>query len=240
MVPPRPLPPEIRAVTFDVGGTLIEPWPSVGHVYAAVAARHGVTGLSPEALTRRFGAAWQARKDFAYTRAEWADLVDHTFAGLCERPPSESFFDDLYQRFDQPDAWKMCEDVIPTLDALAHRGLKLGVISNWDDRLRPLLGRLGLLSRFETVVISCEVGWRKPAAEIFHRAARALALGPGCLLHVGDSFVADVQGARRAGLRALHLRRGAGAGKGGGIRSLDELLPRLRSGRAGSAADKPA
>ncbi len=240
MVSPMPLPPEIRAVTFDVGGTLIEPWPSVGHVYAAVAAQHGVTGLSPEALTRRFGAAWKARKDFAYTRAEWADLVDDIFAGLCERPPSESFFADLYRRFDRPDAWKICEDVIPTLDALAHRGLKLGVISNWDDRLRPLLGRLGLLGRFEAVVISSEAGWRKPAAEIFHCAARELALDPGALLHVGDSFAADVAGAWRAGLRALHLRRGAGAGKRGAIRSLGELLPRFGTGRAGGAADKPA
>ena len=42
----------IRAVTFDVGGTLIEPWPSVGHVYAEVAAQHGWAGLSIEALNR--------------------------------------------------------------------------------------------------------------------------------------------------------------------------------------------
>ena len=38
--------PRIQAVTFDVGGTLIEVWPSVGQVYAEVAARNGVKGLS--------------------------------------------------------------------------------------------------------------------------------------------------------------------------------------------------
>lgn len=234
------MPPEIRAVSFDVGGTLIEPWPSVGHVYTAVAARYGVTGLSPEELTRRFVAAWKARKRFAYTRAEWADLVDATFAGLCARPPSETFFHELYQRFDEPDAWRIYEDVLPTLDALAHRGLKLAIISNWDERLRPLLGRLGLLDRFEAVVVSCEVGWPKPAAEIFLCAARELRLDPDSLLHVGDNLESDVAGARSAGLRALHLRRGAGAGKGGAIRSLDELLPRIGTGRAGCPADKSA
>src|SRR5580700_10426449 len=43
----------IRAVTFDVGGTLIEPWPSVGRVYAEVAARHGLE-VAAEDLDRQF------------------------------------------------------------------------------------------------------------------------------------------------------------------------------------------
>ena len=47
----------IKAITFDVGGTLIEPWPSVGHAYAEVAARHGVT-VEPDEVTSRFVKAW--------------------------------------------------------------------------------------------------------------------------------------------------------------------------------------
>ena len=50
----------VEAITLDVGGTLIEPWPSVGHIYAKVAARHGVQA-EPEELTRRFVQAWQAQ-----------------------------------------------------------------------------------------------------------------------------------------------------------------------------------
>jgi putative hydrolase of the HAD superfamily len=219
--------PAIQAVTFDVGGTLIDPWPSVGHVYAEVAAQHGVTGLAPEDLTRRFAAAWKVKRDFGYTRADWAALVDQTFAGLCAPPPSETFFGELYQRFDQPDAWKIYEDVFRTLDALARRGLKLGVISNWDDRLRPLLRQLALLERFDAVVISCEAGCRKPAREIFRRAARQLSLDPGSVLHVGDSRETDVRGARGAGLAAVRLKRGARAAAKGQVRSLRELEPAL-------------
>src|SRR5206468_3601936 len=74
----------IRAVTFDVGGTLIEPWPSVGHIYAEVAARHGMKGLSAVVLNRQFTAAWRARKIFNYARSEWAELVNETFRGLTE------------------------------------------------------------------------------------------------------------------------------------------------------------
>ena len=90
--------PPIGAVTFDVAGTLIEPWPSVGHIYAQIAERHGVK-ISPDVLNQRFAAAWKARKNFGYTKNEWAALVDETFAGLSPHPPSTGFFPDLYQVF---------------------------------------------------------------------------------------------------------------------------------------------
>jgi hypothetical protein len=88
--------PLIEAVTLDVGGTLIEVWPSVGHVYAEVAARHGVKGLAAGLLNRRFAAAWRAAKQFHHSRSGWARLVDATFHGLTDRPPSRSFFSELY------------------------------------------------------------------------------------------------------------------------------------------------
>ena len=47
----------IKAVTFDAGGTLIKPWPSVGHVYAEAAAGHA--RIAPERLNERFAAVWQ-------------------------------------------------------------------------------------------------------------------------------------------------------------------------------------
>ena len=109
----------IAAITFDVGGTLIEPWPSVGHVYAAVAARHGVRA-EPEELTDRFVDAWNRKENFNYTQDDWAGLVDATFAGLTTTLPSQSFFDELYVRFAEPDCWRVYEDVIPALTALGH------------------------------------------------------------------------------------------------------------------------
>ncbi len=134
----------IRAVTFDVGGTLIDPWPSVGHVYAEVAAENGLPGLVPAALTDRFAAAWRAEPDFDYSRAAWMRLVDETFQGLIAPLPSQTFFEALYQRFEQPTAWRIFEDVRPVLAQLRKRGLRLGIISNWDDRLCRLLTNLDL------------------------------------------------------------------------------------------------
>jgi putative hydrolase of the HAD superfamily len=218
-----PVSPPIEAVTFDVGGTLLEVWPSVGQVYAEVAARNGVKRLSAAALNRRFAAAWRAATRFSHSRLGWARLVDATFRGLTEQPPSQTFFAELYARFASPDAWRVFPDVLPALDVLAARGLKLGVISNWDQRLRPLLGRLKLARYFETIVVSCEVRASKPARGIFQHAARKLGLPAKAVLHVGDSMFMDVRGARAAGLSALLLKRTASVAKAGQIKSLLEL-----------------
>jgi putative hydrolase of the HAD superfamily len=220
---PHSVRPPIRAVTFDVGGTLIEVWPSVGHVYAEVAARHGVNGLSPQLLNRRFAAAWRAAENFNHSRRGWAQLVDASFRGLTERPPSQTFFDELYTRFASPEVWRIFPDVLPTLAALAGRGIKLGVISNWDERLRPLLRRLKLAGRFQTIVVSREVRAAKPAGAIFRHAVRRLGLPSEAVLHVGDSLSMDVRGARAAGFSALLLNRAATTARAGRIKSLREL-----------------
>ncbi|MBI3877794.1 MAG: HAD-IA family hydrolase [Verrucomicrobia bacterium] len=216
----------VRAVTFDAGGTLIEPWPSVGHVYAQVAAEHGFGKHDPRTLTRNFRVAWKAKRDFSYTFEGWAALVDQTFAGLVKEPPSRTFFPALYARFAEASAWRVFDDVLPALETLASRGFKLGVVSNWDERLKPLLRRLKLASYFDAIVVSCECAFTKPSPVIFEQALRALGLPPQAVLHVGDGLEEDVRCAQAAGLQALHLQRGKTSKPGeiGSLRELERLL----------------
>ena len=208
----------IKAVSFDVGGTLIEPGPSVGHVYAEVAARHGLKNLSPEQLNARFKAAWRARQNFRHSRNEWDELVTEVFGG--STPPG--FFAELYERFAEPDAWHIYDDVIPTLDLLAAHKIRLAIISNWDERLRPLLHKLKLERYFESFSVSLEIGFPKPAPAIFEHAARELNLPASSILHVGDSPEMDVTGAIAAGFQAVQICR-HGAVENGHILSLGEL-----------------
>ena len=218
----------IRAVTFDVGLTLIEPWPSVGHVYAEVAARHGWPGLSVEALNRGFGRAWTSLSVFRYTKAEWLGLVNDTFKEVIAEPVGPALFSELYEQFSAPESWRVYEDVVPTLRILAERGLKLGIVSNWDQRLGPLLGRLRLREFFDAIVISCYAGETKPSEVIYEKAARRLAVPPESILHVGDSLEADVEGARKAGLQSVWLRRGKAKVGREEIKSLRQLEGLLR------------
>jgi len=217
----------IKAVTFDVGGTLIEPWPSVGHVYAEVAAKHGVHA-SAETLSSRFKAAWNTFKPFENSRVNWSKLVDEAFRGLCAEPPSTTFFPELYERFADPSAWRVFDDVFPALDTLAAAGLRLGVISNWDERLRRLLHGLRLEKHFETFTISCEVGASKPSPLIFRHAAEQFRLAPEAIAHVGDSLEMDIQGAQGAGFQAFRIFRSSDEVHACDIRSLSRLAVKIR------------
>jgi putative hydrolase of the HAD superfamily len=201
----------IRAVTFDVGGTMIEPWPSVGHIYAEVAEGCLAGSFDPAVLNERFAVAWKRAhavpRRFDYSRVRWAWLVGETFRGLTARPDDKALFEALWRRFAEPAAWRIFPDVVPCLTDLRLRGLRLAVLSNWDERLQPLLARLGLGEHFETVIASAEVGVHKPDRAIFELAERSLGLSAGELLHVGDSAREDVAGARAAGWSARFLQR---------------------------------
>ena len=204
--------PPISAVTFDVGGTLIEPWPSVGHLYAEVARQWGLAGASPDSLNRAFASTWQSRKPFDQSRAAWQRLVNQTFAAAGAAQPSHACFDAIYRRFAQASAWRVFDDALPALETLQARGFRLGIVSNWDERLRPLLDELGLSKYFRASIISCEAGCVKPDPKIFMRAAAELECQPAAMVHVGDSAREDAAGALVAGTRAVLIDRlGSGA-----------------------------
>lgn len=195
-------------ISFDVGNTLIEPWPSVGAVYADVAARHGAPGLDPERINSLFIAAWlMERGTFRYRRTDWQALVQRTMAPLHTLGTDPLFFDALYTHFAGPEPWLVYDDVLPTLKALQALGARTIVISNWDDRLRPLLASLGLAAYFEFILVSGEEGVHKPDPELFLRASRRLSVTPGEIFHIGDSLSEDVAGATAAGCQACHLVR---------------------------------
>ncbi len=141
--------------------------------------------------------------------------------------PAGAFSPRSYDRFAQAEAWRIYDDVLPVLDKLAARGVRLAVISNWDERLRCLLGRLRLDSRFEAIVVSSEVGHAKPDRVIFDGAAEKVGLPASQILHIGDSAEMDLYGARAAGFKALQIRRGTATPGPDHLRSMLELPERL-------------
>lgn len=99
------------------------------------------------------------------------------------------------------------DDAVPTLRKLRERNLRVVVVSNWDCSLRDVLGSTGLLDLVDGVVCSAKVGASKPDSRVFEAALAVAGCRADEALHVGDSLEHDVQGARRAGIRALHLDR---------------------------------
>jgi putative hydrolase of the HAD superfamily len=214
----------IRAVSFDVGGTLIEPRPSVGHVYAGAAAQGGFGLLDPLDLNLRFYGAWKRhRAKFDFTKDSWRKLVSEAVAALGPEATSPELFEAIWIAFMQTEAWRIFEDVRPCLTGLRQRGLRFCVVSNWDERLVPTLRNLGLEREFECIFASAVLGVAKPSSDIFAAAQRALGLPAGQILHVGDTRREDRDGAVAAGFRGVWLGR-SGRENGADIRRLTELL----------------
>ena len=215
-----------QGITFDVGGTLITPDPSVGQVYADIAAQHGHPNLSVATINQQFAAAWEEKGEFQYTEAGWLEIVSRSFDGLLEPTECQRFFPALYQRFVDAEVWKIHDDAREGLDELAGRGFRLAVVSNWDVRLRPLLQNLKLATYFETITVSSEIGFTKPSPVPCEHTLKHLGLPASDVVHVGDSAVEDIDGAESAGITGILLRRNEGKRLGSisDLRELGELL----------------
>jgi putative hydrolase of the HAD superfamily len=90
---------------------------------------------------------------------------------------------------------------------------RLGIVTNFDHAptVRDVLARDGLSGLFEVVVISGEIGWRKPHRMLFDAALERLGVRADEALFVGDNFELDVMGATQAGLAAVWYTRGRAA-----------------------------
>lgn len=75
---------------------------------------------------------------------------------------------------------------------LMSAGIKLAVVSNFDTRLRTILGSLGLLPLFNSVIISAEVHAEKPNPVIFEQACAQLKVQPAEALVLGDDRRSEV------------------------------------------------
>jgi len=113
-------------------------------------------------------------------------------------------------------------DAVPALLAARRLGRRLVVVSNWDASLPEILTTLGLAPLLDGIVTSAQVGFRKPAPEIFERALELAGCGAQDALHVGDSLEEDVVGAQAAGIPVVLLARD-GAGAPAGVRTIASL-----------------
>jgi putative hydrolase of the HAD superfamily len=116
------------------------------------------------------------------------------------------------------------EHHLDVLETLAGQ-YRLGIITNFDHAptVRDVLVRDGLDPYFETVVISSEMGWRKPHRALFDAATTRLRVAAEEAVFVGDNLELDVLGARDAGLHSIWYRRGSQDALQGDHRAIADL-----------------
>lgn len=191
------------AVSLDLAGTLLFPHPSVGKTYARVARSLGHS-VDPALLDQRFAQALAATPRVADPRALWAEIVDRTFADSLPRSALPAVQEGCWLAFAEPGSWRLASGARLALAQLGFLGLRIGVLSNADERLRPVVEAKGL-SPFLSAV---RLGEEKPAPAAFARIADELGVGLSALVHVGDSRREDAEGAVAAGARAILIGDG--------------------------------
>ena len=193
----------IRAVFFDAGHTLLYAHPDLGTIYTETTARFGVR-LPAERFIASFKPAFAegVRLQAADGRASdeqdlrmWRGITAAIHRSIPELSPVgfDAWFDALWSRFGDSASWRLYDDVVESLRSLRARGLRLGVVSNWDTRLRGIAEGLGLCDLVDFLVISAEAGVRKPDPGIFRLALEKAGVAPDEAIHVGDLAEEDVE-----------------------------------------------
>lgn len=153
-------------------------------------------------------------------------------------PSTSVLMDELVRRFMRPifALGRLFPDALPTLRLCRARGLQTAIVSNspwgspaalWREELR----RLGLEGLVDLTVFCGDVGWRKPARQIFDYTLDRLQLGAAECLFVGDDPRWDLVGPQSVGMEALIVDRADAFAELGErrLRTLYELWPRIEA-----------
>ena len=203
------LPEGARAVLFDAGNTLTyldaawiagrlrdDGWDTGAEaiVYGQNVAAYEASRM---ALLKRYPTDADRLIPYFSRILELAGIPEG-FSGECART--------LHEEHKANFLWRHIPDfVLPTLKELRARGYILGVVSNSDGRLRPVLDGGGLTQCFEFIIDSAVVGVEKPNPEIFKLATEAAETSARKCVYVGDIYAVDIEGARRAGIAGVLL-----------------------------------
>jgi len=202
--------PRIRAVLFDVGGTLVyEPdiseWTERARRCSLDIDQDKLADAYVEILIE-VDAEPRSREPKAAT----VDFWRRTLSRAAQKDVSESTAAQFVAAREEKSApVQLYSDTRSCLDQLRQDRRPLGVISNSDSevRVRQVLNQGGILEYFDQIVSSGTEGVEKPDPEIFLRAVQRMGVMPADALYVGNKALTDAKGAQSAGLYGVWLNR---------------------------------
>ncbi|MEU5383960.1 HAD family hydrolase [Kitasatospora cineracea] len=183
----RPNPREdLRAVLFDSGGVLMRPiggrWNPRADFEPTVLAH------APATTPERFAAAIAAGDRFlaATSSTPATDDYHRLLLHHLDVPPTPELLADLRRELPPAVLLETYPDVLPTLEELARRGVRMAVVSDAWPNLPTLHAGLAIDRFFEAYAISAVLGCNKPDPRMYHHASTALGLAPHHCLFVDD------------------------------------------------------
>ncbi|MFQ5951741.1 MAG: HAD family hydrolase [Candidatus Geothermarchaeales archaeon] len=193
-----------RAVLFDLGGTLIRLGRSPEEVWRRILEEHGVRRSEGEIRRVSNDTLPGVIPSFGKMPPDeyWALWDGKVLRGLGVEDSEGALAREIHERFNavlEPEAYK---DVLPTLDELRRRGIRLGMISNgYVEEIETMLDMVGIPKEgFDVIVGVDTVGEAKPSPAVFRRALEEMDVDPGECIFVGDDARRDCEGALNMGI----------------------------------------
>lgn len=205
-----------RAVFFDAGETLVHPYPSFpelftqlmneeGHQVDPEKFRSGLEAVADHFTTAaREGALWSTSPELS---KEFWLAVYRLLLERLDLPVSDGLAEKLYVEFTTLSNYRLFPDVGAALDRLAGAGLKLGLISNFEEWLERLLASLDVARYFDVRIISGIEGMEKPDPRIFRLALERAGVPASQSVYVGDNPEFDTKPAESVGMVGVLLDR---------------------------------
>ncbi len=208
---PHPLRGPYDTAFVDIGETVVHIHPPFLETVLAIAADFRIKH-PPDDFEQRATKIW--RQDVHASRSRGHSLTTsasshywHThyarIGALLGMSDPRPFSKVLYRRFSSFEAYQPMPGAVDTLRALNRLGLRVVAASNWEGWLGRLLALLDLERFFAAQVVSADIGVEKPDRLFFERGLAIAGTEPNRVVHVGDGFEPDVQGALGAGIDAV-------------------------------------
>ncbi len=213
-------PQSIRTVFFDAGFTLLRAKPSEAEICQQVC-RQLHLHIDAEVMKQRLNEAEDYfLRQTRLNRHIWGDeqAITQLWMGYYTnllRPLIKEHDETrlhklacaILEEFGKHTSWETYPDVLPTLEALRSHGYSMGVISDWGIALGPILSNLHLTKYFDALLISAVTRYAKPSPMLYDLALQRANTIADYSLHIGDSYVYDVLGARSVGMTPVLLDR---------------------------------
>lgn len=194
----------LRAVTFDLFGTLVDNWP-VGTLNAMHARVAEMIGAPPEEFIRLWVGSWSKRMTGGLPTTE--DTLVHLCSLLGVSPTGDQLAAATAYRLQVArESFRPRPDAVTTLAALRLRGLKLGMVSNCTWETVAIWKESVLAPLFDAAVFSCVVKMKKPDPGIYLLTCDRLGIRPSECLYVGDGGSREITGAAAVGMRPVLIR----------------------------------
>jgi putative hydrolase of the HAD superfamily len=198
----------LRAVVFDVDFTIAQPGPDLGpEGYRRLGQRYGLL-LDPtryDDARRAALADLHRHPELDHDEEIWVLFTQRIIEGMGGSGDTYGCAVEMTGAWEHAHHFDLFDDVLPTLDALRARGLRLGLLSNTARDLDLFVAHHKL--SVDAVLTSRLHGKTKPHEGIFLRMLELLGVGPNEAAMVGDTVEDDIEGARRVGMRAVLVDR---------------------------------